>query len=126
MLHADYEIVLIEDDPSLRKALERVLRGSGHNVLALESAEELQLLLGGQSLSPRCRCVICDVRLPGISGFELRRRLSELGHLPPWIYISAFDDIATRRQVERDGASLLQKPFPGKTLLALVGQYLES
>ena len=125
MLHADCEIVLIEDDPSLRKALERVLRGSGYDVLALESAEELQSLLEGQGLSPRCRCVIYDVRLPGISGFELRRRISELGHLPPWIYISALDDVATRRQVERDGARLLQKPFPGKALLVLVGQCLE-
>lgn len=125
MLHADYEIVLIEDDPSLRKALERVLRGAGYNVLALESAEELQSLLGGQGLSPQCRCVVCDVRLQGISGFELRRRISELGHLPPWIYISALDDIATRRQVERDGARLLQKPFPGKTLLSMVSQHLE-
>ncbi|MET0807365.1 MAG: response regulator [Pseudoxanthomonas sp.] len=125
MLHTDYGIVLIEDDPSLRKALERVLRGTGYEVIALESAEELQLLLGGQGLSQQCRCVICDVRLPGISGFELRRRISELGAMPPWIYISAFDDLVTRRQVERDGAILLPKPFPGKTLLALIDPYLQ-
>ena len=126
MLHADCGIVLVEDDPSLREALERVLRGSGYDVVALESAEELQSLLGSQGFPSQCRCVICDVRLPGINGFELRRRVSELGHLPPWIYISAFDDIATRRQVEREGAGLLQKPFPGKTLLALVAQYTDS
>jgi FixJ family two-component response regulator len=125
MLHADCRIVLIEDDPSLRQALERILGSSGYPVLALESAEELQSLLEGQGLSPQCRCVICDVRLPGISGFELRRRIAEFGHLPPWIYISAFDNMATRRQVERDGASFLQKPFSGKTLLALVTKYLE-
>ena len=123
MLHAECGIVLIEDDPGLRQALVRVLRGSGYQVLALRSAEELQSTLEGQALPAVCRCVVCDVRLPGISGFELRRRVSELGDLPPWIYISAFDDVTIRRQVEREGAVLLEKPFAGTALLALVAQY---
>lgn len=125
MPHANCRIMLIEDDSSLREALARVLRGSGYDVLALQSAEEMQSLLGGNGFSSTCRCVICDVRLPGISGFELRRRTSGLGALPPWIYISAFDDISTRRQVEREGATLLQKPFTGKTLLGLVAQFVQ-
>ncbi|WP_221625940.1 response regulator [Pseudoxanthomonas sp. 3HH-4] len=123
MLRADYGIVLIEDDQGLREALERVLRSSGYDVVALGSGEELQLLLGNTGFPSSCRCVICDVRLPGIGGFELRRRAAELAPLPPWIYISAFDDVTTRRQVEREGADFLQKPFPGKTLLALVASH---
>lgn len=122
MLEADCGIVLVEDDAGLREALERVLRSSGHRVVALGSAEELQSRLGDGGFPPGCTCVICDVRLPGIGGFELRRRVSERGMLPPWIYISAFDDATTRRQVAREGATLLQKPFSGTTLLALLAQ----
>lgn len=124
MVQADGAIVLIEDDQGLRTALERILRGSGYQVTAFASAEDLQSSVGDNEFPPDCRCVVCDVRLPGISGFELRRRFVERGGLPPWIYISAYDDISTRLQVERDGAGFLQKPFPGRTLLALVASNL--
>ena len=123
-VHANGRIVIIEDDESLREAIERILRGSGYDVLAFDSAEALQSLPDGETFPSRCLCVICDVRLPGINGFELRRRFVEADGLPPWIYISAYDDMATRLQVERDGAAFLQKPFPGRTLLALVAKHL--
>ena len=125
-VHANGRIVLVEDDDSVRGAIERILRGSGYDVLSFDSAEALHSSLDEGTFPSRCLCVVCDVRLPGINGFELRRRFVEIGGLPPWIYISAYDDMATRLQVERDGAAFLQKPFPGRTLLALVAQQLEA
>lgn len=121
-MHVNPEIVLIEDDGGVRRALERVLRGSGYQVIAFESAESLQSALVGAGLWNSCRCLVCDVRLPGVSGFELHRRLAEQGPIPPWIFITAHDDPAVRRQAERDGAAYLLKPFEGRALLALVAQ----
>jgi FixJ family two-component response regulator len=122
-VHADHEVVLVEDDEGVRQAVGRILRGSGYKVDAYESAEALLEVLHGSALWDCCRCLVCDVRLPGISGFELHRRLSEQGHpMPPWIFITAHDDPAVQRQAERDGAAYLPKPFEGRVLLELVAQ----
>lgn len=119
-MHANHEVVLVEDDGGVRQAIERILRGSGYQVDAYESAEALLDLLEGSALWGSCRCLVCDVRLPGVSGFELHRRLSEQGPMPPWIFITAHDDPAVHRQAERDGAAYLLKPFEGRALLELV------
>lgn len=120
--HAIDEVVLVEDDGSVRRAIERILRGSGYHVATFESAEALQVVLDGATLGDACRCLVCDVRLPGMSGFELHRRLSEHGSMPPCIFITAHDDPSVRRQAERAGAAYLMKPFGGRALLALVAQ----
>lgn len=121
-MHANNEIVLVEDDAGVRQAIVRILRGSGYQVAAFESAEALLDQLNGEAFWASCRCLVCDVRLPGASGFELHRRLSDQGPMPPWIFITAHDDPAVRRQAERDGAAYLLKPFPGRVLLALIAQ----
>lgn len=121
-MHAKNEIVLVEDDEGMRQAIARMLRGSGYQVLAFDSAEALLDQLNGEAFWASCRCLVCDVRLPGASGFELYRRLADQGAMPPWIFITAHDDPAVRIQAERDGAAYLLKPFAGRALLALIGQ----
>lgn len=113
-------IVLVEDDDSVRKALGRVLTGSGYEVIAFASAEALLDELHGAPLVGLGGCLVCDVRLPGASGFELHRRLGAQGAMPPTIFITAHDDPAVQAQAERGGAVWLLKPFEGRTLLALV------
>jgi FixJ family two-component response regulator len=125
-VHANHEVVLVEDDGGVRQAVGRILRGSGYQVDAFESAEALLDLLKGAALWSSCRCLVCDVRLPGVSGFELHRRLSEHGPTPPWIFITAHDDLAVKRQAERDGAAYLLKPFEGRALLELVAQAIHT
>lgn len=125
-MHATHEVVLIEDDAGMRQAIGRILHGSGYQVDAYESAEALQEKLAGTALWDSCRCLVCDVRLPGVSGFELHRRLSEQGAIPPWIFITAHDDPAVRSQAERALAAYLLKPFPGRTLIALVAKAVQS
>ena len=120
------EVVLVEDDGSLREAIERILRSSGYAVSAFDSAEALQKQLHGTALGPDCRCLVFDVKLPGVSGLELHRRLSERGPLPPCIFITAHDDAGVRMQAEREGLALLMKPFQGRTLLALVDRAMQS
>lgn len=125
-MHANHEVVLVEDDGGVRQAIGRILRGSGYQVDSYESAEALLDLLEGAALWDSCRCLVCDVRLPGVSGFELHRRLSEQGPMPPWIFITAHDDPAVHRQAERDGAAYLLKPFEGRALLELVVQAMHT
>jgi FixJ family two-component response regulator len=115
-------IVLVEDDDSVRKALGRVLAGSGYRVTSFASAEELIDTLQGASLREICICLVCDVCLPGASGFELHRRLSGQGSMPPCIFITAHDDPAVQAQAERDGDALLLKPFEGRALVALIAR----
>ena len=122
---AHHEVVLVEDDSGVRQAIGRILRGSGYQVDDYDSAEALLASLRGQALWTSCRCLVCDVRLPGVSGFELHRRLCEQGPLPSWIFMTAHDDPALHQQAEREGASYLLKPFEGRTLLAMVAKAME-
>ena len=120
MASTTHEVVLVEDDRGMRQAIERMLRGSGYQVDAYESAEALLDALEDKRLLDSIHCLVCDVRLPGVSGFELHRRLAEQGRMPPWIFITAHDDPAVRMQAERACAAYLLKPFEGKALAALV------
>lgn len=126
MASSTHEVVLVEDDRGVRQAIERMLRGSGYQVDAYESAEALLSALQGTCVWESSRCLICDVRLPGASGFELHRQLAEQGSTPPWIFITAHDDVVVRAQAERICAAYLLKPFEGKTLVALVARTLQS
>lgn len=109
-------VALVEDDEGLRRAIERLLTASGHEVATFESAEAL--LASGDFAE--VACLILDVRLPGLSGFELRERLDALDCHPPVIYVTAFDDPATHRRAEREGAPCFLKPVPGSVLLGAV------
>jgi FixJ family two-component response regulator len=125
-VHANHKILLVEDDGGVREAIVRILRGSGYEVTAYESGEALLAQLGGAALDAGGECLVCDIRLPGLSGFELHRRLAEAGTMPPWIFITAHDDAAVRRRAEGLRAGYLLKPFEGRALLALVAQALDA
>ena len=120
MVDAKHEVVLVEDDGGMRKAVTRMLTGAGYTVQSFESAEALLDVLVGGALGDVGRCLVCDVRLPGVSGFELHRRMAEQGAMPPCIFMTAHDNQIAREQAERICAAYLQKPFEGRALLALV------
>jgi FixJ family two-component response regulator len=122
MVHAQHEVVLIEDDAGMRQAIARILSGSGFAIRAFESAEDLLATLDDDDCAARARCLVCDIRLPGMSGLELHRRVGERGATPPWVFITAHDDRILREQAERAGAAYLMKPFEGRALLALVAR----
>ena len=115
---ATRDVILIEDDGSVRRALDRILRAAGYRVVAFDSGDAL--LQGDRLLHPTDHCIVCDVRLPGVSGFELHHRLTARGATPPWIFITGHDDAAVRTQAERLGSGYLPKPFPARALLALI------
>jgi FixJ family two-component response regulator len=116
-------IVVVEDDASISQAMERMLRAGGFAPVRFASAEAA--LEAGEA--ERADCLILDVRLPGMSGFELYRQLVLGGAEPPVIFITAHDELAVREEAERLGAKIyLPKPFSGRRLLHAVSQALSS
>jgi FixJ family two-component response regulator len=115
-------IAVIDDDEMVRTGLERLLRTSGYPVSAFASAEEF--LASGRL--QECRCLIADIRMPGMSGLDLQSRLNDDGHAIPTIFITAHGDEKMRIRAMRAGAAaFLAKPFDRAVLLERVRACLE-
>src|SRR6476659_4054734 len=82
MAQSTHEVVLVEDDGGMRKAVTRMLTGAGYRVRAFDSAEALLDALAGGGLWDGSSCLVCDVRLPGVCGLELHRRIASGGPMP--------------------------------------------
>ena len=107
-------VATVDDDRRVRESLQSVLESAGYDTVTFESGEAF---LESGVLS-RVTCVIADVRLPGINGIELHRRIRRERRQLPVILITAHDDDDVRRQGLRDGAAaFLVKPFDGGDLL---------
>jgi FixJ family two-component response regulator len=115
-------VAVVEDDASMGQALERILRLAGY-LPAMYATAEAYILNGG---APVADCLVLDVHLPGMSGFELRDHLARAGTTAPVIFITAYDDAETRTLAERANAIYLAKPFTGKTLIDAVARALAS
>jgi FixJ family two-component response regulator len=107
-------IAIVDDDAPLREALGSVLKAAGFVIDTFASAEEFLE-------SPRrshTSCLILDVRLPGMSGIELQRRLLDANYGVPIIFITAHGDGDLRDLVMKAGAAgFLNKPVRSETLL---------
>ena len=108
-------VYLIDDDESVRRALQRLLRSAGSNVKAFSSAEEF---LQSGILAEKGACIILDIRMPGLTGFDLQEKLASMGIRIPVIVISAFDDTETRERARKLGATaFFRKPVDGEALI---------
>jgi FixJ family two-component response regulator len=116
-------ICVIDDDVSLLRALQRLLVSGGFHVETFGSAEDF-LLSDHQT---KADCLVLDVHLGGLGGFELHDRLVTAGRRIPIIFITAFDDTATRERARRAGAvEYLRKPFDDESLICAIHRALES
>jgi FixJ family two-component response regulator len=114
-------IACVDDDPSVREALEGLLRSVRYAARTFASAEEFLRFAGLADVS----CLITDMKLGGMSGLQLQRQLRASGLLIPTIVITAFDDEQMRQQSFAAGAlGLLRKPIHDAELLALIRQAL--
>lgn len=115
-------VVVVDDEESVREAVQRLLRAAGVTVKSFASAEEF--LNSGQLNNTGC--LVADIRMPGVSGLDLLAELNRQ-HLPiPTILITAHGDESLRMQAMRAGAvKFLPKPLDGATLLASVQAALE-
>lgn len=107
-------VVVVEDDAGMSRAIERIVRAGGYTAVMFGSAEEA---LASESTAT-ADCLILDLGLPGLSGFDLHDRLILRGQTSPVIFITAHDDVANRLEAARLGAkSFMAKPFSGRDLL---------
>jgi FixJ family two-component response regulator len=101
----------------MRRSIQRLLNVSGFSVEMFDSAEafldrEDDSVVG---------CVVLDIHLSGMSGLELRRRLTAVGSILPVIFITANDDDALRTAaIELGCVNYLRKPFPAESLISAV------
>src|SRR5262245_16041813 len=93
-------IVVVEDDPSMSKAVERILRTGGFTPIVFNSAEAALAADAAQAAD----CLVLDIRLPGMSGFDLYDQLTHAGEAPPAIFMTAHDEPTVRQEAERLGA----------------------
>jgi FixJ family two-component response regulator len=107
-------VYVIDDDESVRRALQRLLRSAGFEVKAFSSGEEF-LQSGDLNVGA---CVVLDIRMPGLTGFDLQEKLASKGVRIPVITVSAFDDAETRERARRLGAvAFFRKPVDGQALI---------
>ena len=107
-------ISIVDDDESVREATKGLLEARGYSAETFSGAEEF---LGSGHLQ-NTRCLITDVRMPGLSGIELQRRLLDTGHRIPVIFVTARPDERTRLQALQAGAfGFLSKPFSEEGLM---------
>jgi FixJ family two-component response regulator len=116
-------VAIVDDDDSIRSALQGLLKAVGLSSQAFASAEEF--LKSGQQ--HQTACLITDIRMPGISGLELQTRLNTEHCRIPTIFITAHGDAQMRMRALRAGAAeFLAKPFDDEALLETVRAALES
>jgi len=107
-------IYIIEDDHSVRVAFERLMISAGLEAITFASAEDF--------LASECKykagCLITDIKMKGLSGFELHIKLKGMGNDIPVIYITGYDTPESRDQAKSYGASgYLCKPIDDQALL---------
>jgi FixJ family two-component response regulator len=116
-------VAIVDDDDSMRSALDGLLKAVGFPARAFASAEEF-LKSGDQH---QTSCLIADIRMPGMSGLELQAQLNAERCRIPIIFITAHGDAKMRMQALRAGAvEFLSKPFDEEVLLESVRAALES
>ncbi|MEZ2311599.1 response regulator transcription factor [Paraburkholderia sp. RCC_158] len=117
-------IAVVDDDESVRRALKRLLHSAGVKAETFSSGEAfLDSLSSATSSVPLC--VIADLEMPGIDGFEIQRRIVSTGM--PIIFISGNDDPDVREKVLAQGAAdYLSKPFNGDVLIRAVQMIIGS
>lgn len=115
-------VAIVDDDPAVREAISLMLQAVKIRALTYENA--LEFLSDPQSEA--CGCVVLDVRLPGMGGMELQRRLKEQGRDLAVIFVTRHGDVKLAVEAMREGAmDFIEKPFNEQQLLQRIQQSLE-
>jgi FixJ family two-component response regulator len=115
-------VFVVDDDDSVRRALERLIRSVGLPVETFASASEL--LRRNPPAGPAC--VVSDVRMPGLSGLDLQSELAKAGFSMPIIFMTGHGTVPmTARAMKAGAVDFLQKPVDEQQLLDAIHQALE-
>ena len=116
-------VSIVDDDVSVRRSTRRLLLSSGLRAEAFSSAEDF--LQSGRVAETAC--LLLDVRMPGMDGLQLQRRLAETGRVIPIIFLSArASEEEERRALRAGAANFLRKPVSKEALLQAIRAVLES
>jgi len=119
MIEENPLVYVVDDDPSIRKALERLLRSVGYNAMSFASA--LEFLDFDHPDVPGC--LVLDIKMPNLSGLELQDRMSEKGIFIPIIFITGHGTVPDSVRAMKAGAmDFLQKPFKDDELLSVISR----
>jgi FixJ family two-component response regulator len=111
-------VFVVDDDPSVRKSVARLLRSAGFEAVAFASAVEFLEL---RPLHDAPGCMVLDVQLPGLGGLELQRKLLDSPNPIPIVFITGHGDIPTTVAAMKAGAvDFLAKPFQDEALLKAI------
>ena len=117
----DLIVSIVDDDVSVRRSTRRLLRSSGFRAEAFASAEEFL----NSGCAGETACVILDLRMPGINGLELQRRLTQNGNPVPVIFLCAHASEEDERSALDGGAvQFLRKPISKEALLSAISDAL--
>jgi FixJ family two-component response regulator len=120
--HEPCRVFLVDDDPSVRRSLERLLRSSGHEVESFASAREFLLSDHGVGAA----CLLLDLCMPEFDGFELQAELERIGREIPVIFVTGNGNLSVGVRAMKAGAfDFLPKPVNAPALLASVDSALQ-
>jgi two-component system, LuxR family, response regulator FixJ len=123
MADDDTQIVaVVDDDESLRRSLRNLLGSVGFRVETFASAEAFLQSIHQEQTG----CLVLDLRMPGMNGFDLLRHLADTSSRIPTVILTAHgDDEARQRSLQAGAVAFLNKPFNGNALLAAVRTALD-
>lgn len=114
------EVIIVDDDPSVRRALKRLMMTHGLSTRIYCSANEF---LDQGAPAPTCGCLLLDIEMPGINGLELQERLRQGGFHLPVIFITGHGTVPMSVQAMKKGAmDFVQKPFDSLALIEIIHQ----
>ncbi|HBZ70204.1 MAG TPA: DNA-binding response regulator [Deltaproteobacteria bacterium] len=117
MTGTEATVFVVDDDPSVRRSTERLVRSMGFGVRSFSSAREF--LDNARMEGPGC--LVLDVRMPGLSGLDLQRELTQSGRKIPIIFVTGYGSIPmTVRAMKAGAVEFLTKPYRSRDLLAAI------
>jgi FixJ family two-component response regulator len=115
-------VFVVDDDPSMRRSLESLLKSVGHDVRLFASAPEFMQAVRDDAPG----CIVLDVRLPGMSGLTFQQELAKARVALPIIFVTGHGDVPMSVRAMKAGAvEFLTKPFDDQVLLDAVHAALE-
>ncbi len=122
MPESDAVIAIVDDDPSVRKGLERLIRSVGWKAETFASAQEFL----DRPLAEAPSCLVLDLQLPGLSGLDLQKRMAEVGLEIPIVFLTGHGNIPASVQAMKAGAiEFLTKPVDAELLLKAIQEAIE-
>jgi FixJ family two-component response regulator len=118
-------IAIVDDDESVCRAVRRLVRAFAMDAETFSSGRQfLDLVEAMPSFQPDC--LVLDVQMPGMNGFEVQDRLAISGNRMPVIFITAHDEVGVREKVIAAGAvAFLRKPFDDELLVKTLREALK-